>query len=60
MEKLDEAIISALRNSSEGLPLAELAEKLGLPEKKVFRELRKLFERGTVDSKNRRYRVSKE
>jgi DNA-binding IclR family transcriptional regulator len=59
MGKLEEAVVSALKNSGEGLTLAEIAEKVGESEKKVFRELRSLFEKGVIDTGNRRYKLSK-
>jgi predicted transcriptional regulator len=59
MGKLEEVVVSALKNSSEGLTLAEIAEKIGESEKKVFRELRSLFQKGMIDTENRRYKLSK-
>jgi len=40
------------------LTIAEIAEKIGQSEKKVFKALRKLFEKGMVESENRRYKLS--
>jgi len=59
MGKLEEVVVSALKNSGEGLTLAEIAEKIGESEKKVFRELRSLFQKGMIDTENRRYKLSK-
>lgn len=59
MGKLEEVVVSALKNSSEGLTLAEIAEKIGESEKKVFRELRSLFQKGLIDTESRRYKLSK-
>jgi DNA-binding IclR family transcriptional regulator len=59
MGKLEEVVVSALKNSSEGLTLAEIAEKIGESEKKVFRELRSLFQKGMIDTESRRYKLSK-
>jgi len=59
MGKLEEVVISALKNSGEALTLAEIAEKIEQPEKKVFRELRSLFQKGLIDTENRRYKLSK-
>ncbi len=59
MGKLEEVVVSALKNSSEGLTLAEIAEKIGESEKKVFRELRSLFQKGMIDIESRRYKLSK-
>jgi DNA-binding IclR family transcriptional regulator len=39
LNKIDEAIISALKGTEKGLTLAEIAEKTGESEKKVFRSL---------------------
>jgi DNA-binding IclR family transcriptional regulator len=59
MGKLEEVVVSALKNSGEGLTLAEIAEKIGESEKKVFRELRSLFQKGMIDTESRRYKLSK-
>lgn len=58
MAKTENLVLSALESSNEGLTLAELAEKIGESEKKVFKALRKLFQKGLVDSAARRYRLS--
>ncbi|MGB9740647.1 MAG: winged helix-turn-helix transcriptional regulator [Candidatus Bathyarchaeia archaeon] len=59
LNKTDTLIIEALKNSAKDLTLAEIAEKTGLPEKRVFTSLRKLFENELVDCENRRYRLTK-
>lgn len=58
MAKIEDLILSTLESSNEGFTLAEIAEKVGESEKKVFKALRKLFEKGLVDSGARRYRLS--
>jgi predicted transcriptional regulator len=58
LAKLKDLIISMLKNSTEGLTLAEIADKVGESEKKVYKALRKLFSDGLVDSRNRRYKLS--
>jgi DNA-binding IclR family transcriptional regulator len=58
LAKIEDLILSTLESSNEGLTLAEIAEKVGESEKKVFKVLRKLFEKGLVDSGARRYRLS--
>jgi predicted transcriptional regulator len=58
MGKLEEVVISALKDSDKALTLAEIAEKISQPEKKVFKELRSLFEKGLIDTENRRYRLT--
>jgi DNA-binding IclR family transcriptional regulator len=42
------------------LTLAEIAEKTGQPGKKVFKELRSLFEKGLIDTEGRKYSLAKE
>jgi len=59
LNKLDELVISTLKNSDKELTLAEIAEKIGESEKKVFKSLRKLFENEMVDCQNRRYKLVK-
>jgi len=57
MGKLEKLVVSTLESSNEGLTLAEIAERVGETEKKVFKVLRKLFQKGMVDSQNRRYKL---
>ncbi len=57
MGKLEEPVVNALKESKQPLTLAEIAEKIGQPEKKVFRELRSLFEKEMIDTENRHYRL---
>ncbi len=57
MGKLEKEVSAVLRNANEGLTLAEIAEKVGAPEKKVFKELRRFFEKGQLTSENRRYKL---
>lgn len=59
LNKIDTLIIETLKNADKDLTLAEIAEKTGVPEKKVFTSLRKLFENEIVDCENRRYRLAK-
>ena len=58
MGKLENLIVSTLQSSDEGLTLVEIAERVGQSEKKVFKALRKLFEKDMISSENRRYRLS--
>ncbi len=58
MAKLDNLIVSTLEGSDEGLTLAEIAERVGHSEKKVFKALRKLFQKDVISSENRRYRLT--
>ena len=58
MEKLEDLVVSTLESSNEGLTLAEIAERIGQSEKKVFKALRKLYTKGIIDSENRRYKLS--
>jgi len=57
LNKIDESVLSALKSADSGLTLAEIAEKTGEPEKKVFKSLRKLFENEMIDCKNRQYKL---
>jgi predicted transcriptional regulator len=56
--KLDEDVVALLKNSPP-MTLAEIAEKLGKPEKIVYRAVRRLFEKELVDCVNRKYALSK-
>jgi DNA-binding IclR family transcriptional regulator len=59
LNKVDEGVVSALKNAAKPLTLVEIAEKTGEPEKKVFKALRKLFENEMVECVNRQYRLVK-
>jgi len=52
--KLDDDVVSLLKGS-QPLTLAEIAEKLGKPEKAVFKALRRLFEKETIECIGRKY-----
>ena len=56
--KLDEDVVALLKNSPP-LTLAEIAEKLGKPEKAVYKALRRLFEKEQINSINRKYALTR-
>lgn len=58
LNKVDELVIATLKNSDKPLTLAEIAQKTGESEKKVFKALRKLFENEIVDCQNRQYKLA--
>ncbi|MEM2105024.1 MAG: MarR family transcriptional regulator [Candidatus Bathyarchaeia archaeon] len=58
LNKVDELVIATLKNSDKPLTLAEIAQKTGESEKKVFKALRKLFENEMVDCQNRQYKLA--
>jgi DNA-binding Lrp family transcriptional regulator len=58
MGKLDEDVVALLKNSPP-LSLVEIADRLGKPEKAVFRALRRLFEKETINSQDRKYTLAK-
>ena len=62
MGKVEDQIISVLESSRKPLSLVEIADQIGKPPKKVFKSLRKLFEKGKIncDIKNRCYTLAKE
>jgi len=55
--KFENLIVSTLESSDEGLTLAEITERLGESEKKVFKALRKLFQKDIISCENRHYRL---
>jgi DNA-binding IclR family transcriptional regulator len=57
LNKVDEAVVAALKPMGKELTLSELAEATGQPEKKVFKSLKKLFENEMIDSCGRKYRL---
>jgi predicted transcriptional regulator len=58
LNKTDELVISTLKNAEKGLTLAEIAQRTGESEKKVFKALRKLFENEMIDCENRQYKLA--
>ena len=58
LNKVDELVISTLKSADKGLTLAEIAEKTGESEKKVFKALRKLFENKMINCENRQYKLT--
>ena len=58
LNKNDEAVVAALKPvGQKELTLAELAETTGVPSKKVFKSLKKLFECEMLDSHARKYKL---
>ncbi|UCG36474.1 MAG: HTH domain-containing protein [Candidatus Bathyarchaeota archaeon] len=55
MGKLDKPTLELLRNSPQPLTLVEIAQRLDKSEKAVYRTLKRLFEKGQIDSKGRKY-----
>jgi uncharacterized membrane protein len=55
LNKVDELVVSTLKNAGKGLTLSEIAEKSGESQKKVFKSLRKLFENEMINCENRQY-----
>jgi DNA-binding IclR family transcriptional regulator len=55
MGKLDKPLLEVLQNSKKPLTLAEIAQRLDKPEKTVFKTLKRLFEKGKIESKGRQY-----
>ncbi len=59
MGKLDKPVLELLKESSQPLTLAEIAQKLNKPEKTVFKTLRRLFETGQITTRGRQYTIEK-
>jgi predicted transcriptional regulator len=57
LNKTDEQVIAALKEGGE-LTLQELSGKTGESSKKVFRSLRKLFEKELIETNARKYKLS--
>ncbi len=58
LNKNDEAVVATLKPvGQKELTLGELAAATGLPEKKVFKSLKKLFECEMIDSHARKYKL---
>jgi predicted transcriptional regulator len=59
LNKNDEAVIAALK-AAPGLSMADIAQNTGVPSKKVFKSLKKLFEAEMIDSAGRKYTLLRE
>lgn len=62
MGKTEDKVVEVLQKSAgKPMTLVEIAEQVGIPPKKVFRSLRKLFEANTIecDIKARTYTIAK-
>ncbi len=58
LNKVDEAVVAALKPvGQKALTLSELTEATSLPEKKVFKSLKKLFENEMIDCNARKYKL---
>jgi predicted transcriptional regulator len=55
LNKNDKLVLDTLKDGE--LTLQEIADKTGLKSKKVFKILRKLFEKELVDTKARKYKL---
>lgn len=60
LAKLDKLVLELLRDSPEPLTMAEIAQKLDEPEKKVYKALRHLFEKEQIEAKGRQYTVARQ
>jgi uncharacterized membrane protein len=58
LNKVDQLVISTLKSADKRLTLAEIAEKTGESEKKVYKALRKLFENEMIDCQSRQYKLT--
>lgn len=56
--KLDDAVVSLLKESGVPMTLQEIAAKVEKPEKAVFKALRRLFEKEKVNCVNRQYSLT--
>ena len=55
LNKNDKLVLDALKDGE--LTLQEIADKIDMPSKKIFKILRKLFENELVDTKARKYKL---
>jgi predicted transcriptional regulator len=58
LNKVDEAVVSALKSAGKGLTLKEISEKCGETDKKVFKSLRKLFENELITCEKHNYQLA--
>ena len=55
LNKNDKLVVEALKDGK--LTLEEIVDRTGVPSKKAFKSLRKLFENEMVDTKARKYQL---
>jgi predicted transcriptional regulator len=55
LNKNDKLVLEALKEGES--TLQEIADKTDIPSKKVFKILRKLFEKELIDTKARKYKL---
>jgi predicted transcriptional regulator len=58
--KLDKPVLELLQHSPDPLTLAEIAQELNKPEKAIYKTLKRLFEKGEIDTRGRKYTITKE
>jgi uncharacterized membrane protein len=56
LNKNDKLVVDALKEGGE-LTLQEIADRTGVPSKKVFKSLRKLFENELIETSARKYKL---
>ncbi len=56
--KLDDEIVSLMKEAGAPMTLKEIAAKVEKPEKTVFKALRRLFEKEKVSCVNRQYSLT--
>jgi len=57
--KLDKPVLELLKDSPEPLSLSEIALNLEEPKKAVYRTLKRLFEKGKINTKGSKYSLLK-
>jgi predicted transcriptional regulator len=60
LNKNDEQVVAAIKPMGTELTMQEIADKTGLPSKKVFKSLKKLFENELISCQGRKYKLLKE
>jgi predicted transcriptional regulator len=60
MGKLDKPVLELLQDSPNPLTLAEIAHHLNKSEKAVYKTLKRLFEKGQIDTRGRQYAIAHE
>ena len=58
LSKIEKLVVSTLKDSDKELTFAEIVERTGESKKRVFKALRKLFEKDMINTGNRTYRLS--
>jgi predicted transcriptional regulator len=57
LNKTDKLVLNTLKTANKEVTLQEIVDKTGETSKKIFKSLRKLFEKELIETKARKYKL---